>query len=257
MPVMELPVDSRTVLAEPFETNVWVRGAGPPLLFLHSQYGRKWTPFLETLSGSFTVYAPEVAGDESTLERLDDMLDLLTYVNDVVDALGLERAPVVGHSLGAAVAAELAAINQGFVERLVLLSPLGVWSDSDPVADLVGETPATRAGRLYVDPEGDDATEWLAGLMSRDRIYFRAMRGYSHWYWPLPDTGLRKRVHRISAPTLVIHGDADGLTTRRYAEEFAALIPNATVASVAGASHMLAEQPDEVARLSFEHLRQA
>src|SRR5262249_16572014 len=225
MTATETPIDSRTVLAEPFETNVWVRGDGPPLLFLHSQYGRRWTPLLEALSSSFTVYAPEVAGEESTLEQLDDMLDLLTYLNDVLDAVGLDRTPVVGHSLGAALAGELAAINPGRVESLVLLSPLGMWSDADPVADLVGGFPTTRAGRLYGDREGEDGAEWLAGLMSPDRVYFRAMRGYSHWYWPLPDAGLRKRAHRISAPTLVIHGEADGLTTERYVERFSALLP--------------------------------
>jgi pimeloyl-ACP methyl ester carboxylesterase len=185
------------------------------------------------------------------------MLDLLSYLNDVLDALGLERTPVVGHSLGAALAAELAAINPGRVDRLVLLSPLGIWSDTDPVADLVGEFPATRAERLYSDPQSDGAAEWLGGLMSPDRVYFRAMRAYSHWYWPFPEAGLRKRVHRVSAPTLVVHGDADGLTTARYAETFAGMIRGATVQSVAGAAHMLFEQPDAVARLTLGHLQQS
>ena len=257
MTVIESPAESRTVLAEPFETNVLVRGDGPPLLYLHSQYGLRWTPLLEALSASYTVYAPEVAGEESTLEHLDDMLDLLSYVNDVLDALDLGKTPVVGLSLGAALAAEIAAINPGRVERLVLLSPLGVWSDADPVADLVGEFPATRAARLYVDPESDAGAEWLAGLMNPDRVYFRAMRGYSHWYWPLSDAGLRKRAHRVKVPTLVVHGESDGLTTSRYAEDFATLIPGATVTSVAGASHMLAEQPDEVAKLTLAHLQQS
>jgi pimeloyl-ACP methyl ester carboxylesterase len=255
MTVMESPVESRTVLSEPFETKVMVRGEGPPLLYLHSQYGLRWTPYLEALSKSYTVYAPEVAGEEATLEHLDDMLDLMTYLNDVLDALGLGRTPVVGLSLGAALAAELAAINPERVERLVLLSPLGIWSDTDPVADLVGEFPNTRAERLYVDLEGEGATEWLGGLMSPDRVYFRAMRGYSHWYWPFPEAGLRKRVHRISAPTLVVHGDADGLTSARYAETFAGMINGATVQSVDGAAHMLSEQPDLVARHTLEHLQ--
>jgi pimeloyl-ACP methyl ester carboxylesterase len=257
MTVTESPVESRTVLSEPFETKVLVRGDGPPLLYLHSQYGLRWTPFLETLSKSYTVYAPEVAGEESALEHLDDMLDLLTYLNDVLDALGLERTPVVGHSLGAALAAELAAINPGRVERLVLLSPLGIHSETDPVADLIGELPTTRAERLYADPAGDGAAEWLAGLMSPDRVYFRAMRAYSHWYWPFPEAGLRKRAHRISAPTLVVHGDADGLTSARYAETLAGMIAGSKVQSVAGAAHMLFEQPDTVAQLTLDHIKQS
>jgi pimeloyl-ACP methyl ester carboxylesterase len=161
---------------------------------------------------------------------------------------------VVGHSLGAALAAELAALNPGRVDRMVLLSPLGIWSDTDPVADLIGELPTTRAGRLYADAEGDDAQAWLQGLMSPDRVYFKAMRAYSHWYWPLPEAGLRKRVHRVKAPTLVIHGDADGLTSARYADTLAGMIAGARVESIPGASHMLAEAHDRAAALTVAHL---
>ena len=245
---------TRTVLDGPFATQVIVRGEGPPVVYLHSQYGLRWTPFLDVLSSSFTVYAPQVAGEESTLERLDDMLDLLSYTNDVLDALELDSAHVVGLSLGAALAADLAAISPQRVQQLVLLSPLGIWSEEDPVADLVGEQPAVRAARLFHDVEGEPAQEWLQGLMSADRIYFRAMRGYAHWYWPLPDAGLAKRAHRIKAPTLVVHGDDDGLTTLGYAEQLAALIPDAMVTSVPAASHLLSEQQDEVAKLTVAHL---
>jgi pimeloyl-ACP methyl ester carboxylesterase len=257
MTALEDSVDTRTVLVEPFDTNVMVRGQGPPLVFLHSQYGLRWNDYLEALSRSFTVYAPEVAPHEVTLERLDDMLDLVSYMSDVLDALDIERAHVVGHSLGAALAAELAAISPARVDRLVLLSPLGIWSDNDPVADLVGEYPATRATRLFVEPEGPAATEWLAGLISKDRVYLKAMRAYAHWYWPLPEAGLRKRVHRIKSPALVLHGDADGLTSQRYAETLASMVPGASFATVAGASHMLAEQAEEAARLTVAHLQQS
>ncbi|HRE00780.1 MAG TPA: alpha/beta hydrolase [Ilumatobacteraceae bacterium] len=255
MTAVDTPTDTRTVLAEPFQTDVIVKGTGPALVYLHSQYGLRWNDYLEQLSQSFTVYAPQVAGEEATLERLDDMLDLLTYLNDVLDALGLGSTAVVGHSLGGALAAELAAINPNRVSSLVLLSPLGIWSDADPTPDIIGETPADRAARLFVDPASDAGQEWVAGLMSTDRVYFKGMRGYTHWYWPLNEAGLRKRAHRVVAPTLVVHGAADGLTTQRYAETLAAMLPNATVAPVADASHMLSEKASEVAALTIAHLQ--
>lgn len=246
---------TRTVLAAPFNTNVIVRGSGPNLVFLHSQYGLRWNAYLEELSKSFTVYAPEVAAEESALEKLDDMLDLMSYCSDVLDALGIDHAHFVGLSLGAALAVDLAAINPGRVDKLVLLSPLGIWSDNDPVADIIGEFPATRAARLYADPDSEAAQEWLAGLISKDRVYYKAMRGYTHWYWPLNEAGMRKRAHRISAPTLVVHGDKDGLTSARYTQTVAELIPGATVKTVAGASHMLSENPAELAALTIAHLQ--
>jgi len=123
MTALEQSIDTRTVLEEPFDTEVIVRGNGPAVLFLHSQYGLRWNPYLEALSQRFTVYAPEVAATEGALEKMDDMLDLLTYLSDVVDALGLDRMHVVGHSLGAALAADFAAISPNRVDHLVLLSP--------------------------------------------------------------------------------------------------------------------------------------
>jgi pimeloyl-ACP methyl ester carboxylesterase len=68
--------------------------------------------------------------------------------------------------------------------------------------------------------------------------------------WPIPDRGLRKRIHRISAPTLVIWGQEDGLTKPVYAEDFRKLIPGARVEMVANAAHMAPlEQPEAIAKL--------
>ena len=248
-------VDIRRVLSGPEETQVMVRGSGDPLLFLHHQYGWQWNPLLEELSQSFTVYAPEMAADEDHLAKMDDVLDFLTYLNDVIDALGLSSAHVVGQSLGAALAAELGALNHERVRRLALLSPLGIWVDTEPVADLIGEGIDKRKARLFSDPEGESATRWTASLVDPNRVYYKAMRAYTHFYWPLPDAGLRKRAHRIVAPTLIVRGADDGLISAGYAKEFASLLPNATVSSLAHCGHLLEEAPDEAAKLVTKHLQ--
>jgi pimeloyl-ACP methyl ester carboxylesterase len=67
--------------------------------------------------------------------------------------------------------------------------------------------------------------------------------------WPLPDKGLRKRIHRVSAPTLVLWGKQDQLTPAPYAHEFARLIKGAKVELIDKASHMLPiEQPAAAAK---------
>jgi pimeloyl-ACP methyl ester carboxylesterase len=74
--------------------------------------------------------------------------------------------------------------------------------------------------------------------------------------WPIPDKGLRKRAHRIAAPTLLIWGKQDGLTKPIYAEEFKALIPNAKIEMVDKAAHMTPlEQPAVVAKLLRDFLK--
>jgi pimeloyl-ACP methyl ester carboxylesterase len=76
------------------------------------------------------------------------------------------------------------------------------------------------------------------------------------YIWPIPDKGLRKRAHRIAAPTLIIWGKQDGLTKPIYAEEFRKLIPNSRVEMVDKAAHMTPlEQPVVVAKLLRDFLK--
>jgi pimeloyl-ACP methyl ester carboxylesterase len=68
--------------------------------------------------------------------------------------------------------------------------------------------------------------------------------------WPLPDKGLRKRIHRVAAPTLIIWGKQDSLVPPIYAEEFKTLIPHARVEMIDKAGHMAPlEQPAMIAQL--------
>jgi len=67
--------------------------------------------------------------------------------------------------------------------------------------------------------------------------------------WPIPDKGLKKRIHRIAAPTLLVWGEHDRLVPRAYAKEFAGRIADTRLEVVAGAGHAPhLEQPDATAR---------
>ena len=58
------------------------------------------------------------------------------------------------------------------------------------------------------------------------------------FWWPIPDRGLSKRIHRVTAPTLVIWGEKDGLIDPAYAGDFARLIKNARAEVLPGAAHV-------------------
>ena len=57
--------------------------------------------------------------------------------------------------------------------------------------------------------------------------------------WPIPDKGLKKRLHRIKAPTLILWGEQDKLTPPAYGPLFQSKIAKAQLATVKGAGHML------------------
>jgi pimeloyl-ACP methyl ester carboxylesterase len=63
--------------------------------------------------------------------------------------------------------------------------------------------------------------------------------------WPIPDRGLRNRLHRIRAPTLVVWGESDRLISPVYAADFAESIPDSRVELVSEAGHVVQwEQPE-------------
>ena len=116
-----------------FETKLRTDGSGAPLLFLHGAGGlRGWDAFLAELAKDFTVYAPAHPGFETStgIEHIDDMLDMVVYYNDLLDALHLESVHVIGHSMGGMLAARFAMLYPDKITKLVL--------DGTPIADALG-----------------------------------------------------------------------------------------------------------------------
>ena len=74
--------------------------------------------------------------------------------------------------------------------------------------------------------------------------------------WPIPDKGLKRRIHRIKARTLIIWGEADGLVPPSYAEDFQSKIADAKVAILSECAHVpMIEKPEEFVSLVTEFLK--
>jgi pimeloyl-ACP methyl ester carboxylesterase len=74
--------------------------------------------------------------------------------------------------------------------------------------------------------------------------------------WPIPDKGLKKRLHRIQAPTLIVWGQEDGIVSPVYAQEFASRISGARTEVVGEAAHVPhLEQLGEVSTLVEDFLK--
>jgi pimeloyl-ACP methyl ester carboxylesterase len=242
--------------------HVKVAGNGPALVYLHSGYGLVWDESLDLLAKDFTVYAPEHPGtsdgDPDAIKPLDDVWDLVLYYYELFDKLGLEAPAVVGHSFGGMVAAEIAANNPRRVSRLALINPLGLWRDDNPIKNYMVTPQAALDKLMFADPHNPIRKHVSINMEDPDSIIriTWALGCTGKFIWPIPDKGLRKRAHRISAPTLIIWGKQDGLTKPVYADEFKSLIPNSRVELVDGAAHMTPlEQPAKVAKLLVDFLK--
>jgi pimeloyl-ACP methyl ester carboxylesterase len=232
---------------------VYQGGEGPPLLWLHGIGGiEPARPLVERLAKRHTVLAPLSPGfsDLAELAEIDDMHDLAIYYDDLLDALELDEVAVAGHSFGAMVAAELAAHYPKRVTQLVLISPFGLWNDAYPVVDLFAYTPAQMPELLYANPANAPATVSANGEevdVEALVAVAQSMTTVAKFMWPIPDRGLARRLRRISAPTLVVFGEADAFVPPRYADDFVSAIAGSSSQPISGAGHMApAEDPDAV-----------
>jgi pimeloyl-ACP methyl ester carboxylesterase len=247
------------------ETGVETSGGGPPLVFLHGPWGLRDRNWLDCLASAHQIYAPRhpgtTPGDSDGIHQLNDWLDLVVYYGELFDRLGLDAAALVGHSFGGMLACELAAAMANRVQKLVLIAPLGLWRDDLPVRNWMILPEDQRRPTLFADPAGPAAERFFEvpgdpptrAEAQADFIWSQACTG--KFVWPIPDKGLKRRIHRVAAPTLVIWGKTDAVIAPAYAQEFAERIAGARVALVDNAGHLPhLERPDEVTRLVREFL---
>lgn len=249
---------SRTVTLwdPPITAKIFETGEGDPVLFLHSGSGiTSSDPLVSALASSRKVIAPRHPGfvDPEELNELRDVHDLALYHDELLDELGLGSVPVVGHSFGGMVAAELAAHYPKRVSKLVLVAPLGLWNDDYPVTDFFTAFPFGMADLMWHDSTSPEAVAAMAAMAQGDEeeesksddpltaLMLRVLPGLvtlGKYIWPLPDRGLVRRLRRISAPTLVVWGEKDKLAPSRYADDFVAKIGNAKAEFIPDAGHM-------------------
>jgi pimeloyl-ACP methyl ester carboxylesterase len=250
------------------QTDVDVRGSGPPLIYLHGPWGLPPdSPFLDELAQRHTVYAPKhpgtSAGDPEAIHRLDSLHDLVVYYAELFDALQLESAPLVGHSFGGMLACEIAAIEPSRVSRLVLIDPVGLWRDDRPVKNWMILSDQERRSALFADPAGEaagrffDVPEEPTARVETLASFTWSQACTGKFVWPLADKGLAKRIHRVRSPTLLIWGNQDGVISSDYADEFAKRIAGARVERIDNAAHQVhLEQSATVARLVSDFARE-
>jgi pimeloyl-ACP methyl ester carboxylesterase len=256
MPARERSV---TVWQSRVPFRVRVAGQGPSVVFFDGPWGLTWGPFLETLAQRFTVYAPEHPGTSAdnpeAVQQIDTLWDLVLCYDELLDQLGVTEARLVGHSFGAMVACEVAAHRPARVPRLALLDPIGLWRDDAPVVNWMLLNPQELPQHVFSEPESAAARtlfsipeEAEAAALARTRLIW-AMGATGKFIWPIPDKGLKKRIHRIAAiPSLLVWGQDDRLVPLAYKDEFAKRLAQTRVEIVKNAGHAPhLEQPDAVA----------
>jgi pimeloyl-ACP methyl ester carboxylesterase len=215
-----------------------VAGSGDPVVLIHGLAGsrRWWSPLLPAFGAQRRVFALDLPRPS----RAAPPSSWSTWLARWFDAAALERADVVGHSLGGIVAAEFATAYPERIRRLVLVAPAGIpcgrglVGRAMPLAgalvDLGASLPmvvgdAVRAGPLAV-------LRAATFVLTRD---------------------LRREVGGVQAPTLLLWGDRDRLVPLHVADEWARVLRASRVVYVPCGHVPMLEAPERVAAevLSF------
>jgi len=226
-------------------TRIMRGGEGPPLLYLHgADGGGEWHPFMDRLSRRFEVIAPEMPGfgRTDTPDWFETIHDVAYFTLDLLDALDLRGAQVVGASLGGWIAAEAAVRSTERMAGLTLIGPSGLHVRGVPRPDvfLLTLEEATRA--LYHDQRLADAAlaqpeEEGEALDRRLKNRFAAAR--LTWAPRGFDPHLEKWLHRIRIPALVVWGAQDALLPAgAYAARWAGLLPRAELRTIEDCGHL-------------------
>lgn len=239
------PEIARSIVAAGIKTNYHDLGDGFPVLMLHGSgpgvsAWANWRLVMPSLAEHARVIAPDMAGFGYTERRPDLRYDMDTWVAQAVgmlDALGIERADLVGNSFGGGLALQMAIRHPHRIRRLVLMGSVGVRFDITPALDAVwGYTPSIEAMRGLLDLFAWDrslANDDLAKLRYEASIRpgfqesFAAMFPAPRQRWVNAMASSVEDIKSLPHETLVIHGREDKVIPLDTSLTLAQWIPNA------------------------------
>jgi len=191
--------------------------------------------------------------DDPRLYTLDVQVECVTAA---MDALGIDRSVLVGHSMGGPICARAAVLAPERVEGLALLAPVGFGTEWE-LRFLRAITPRMVAPALsYI------ASRWMVSLVlqsvygslyrptARDVDEYWApsqFHGFAEAMWDLLhcfewSAGTDRGFGGISVPTVIMDGALDNLVVRRWVRRYAEVVPNATFSTIDGCGHVVPEE---------------
>jgi pimeloyl-ACP methyl ester carboxylesterase len=252
-----------------------VAGEGPPVVLIHGMVNasRHWAAVAERLASRHLVIAPDLIGHgDSATPRGDYSLGAhASVIRDLLSALGIERATIVGHSLGGGIAMVFFWQVPERVERLALVSSGGLGHEVSPLLRSAALPGASALISLAGHRRVTDGLDRAGGaLRDRGSSLGVQLQAIARALRPLGSTGAREAFvqtlravidrhgQRVSAtdrlyllrdlPTLIAWGDRDRTIPVQHGLAAQRAIPGSRFVTIPGAAHFPhLERPDELA----------
>ena len=199
-----------------------VFGRGPALILIHGWLGswRYWIPTMQQLSAKYRTYALDLwgFGDSGKRPQFYSFEHQVELVNEFTHALGITKAAVVGHALGAAVAVRFATKHADLTARLMTVS-LPLVGNSELSQRVTNTPPSSWVERLIDNSRPDyQAIDTEAAKADPEalRVSAEILSGID---W-------RPELGKLKVPTLIVHGERDPLVEVPPDEHFELLNNN-------------------------------
>jgi pimeloyl-ACP methyl ester carboxylesterase len=228
-----------------------VEGEGKDLVLAHGLGGlfHSWSAFMPLLTRTHRVFEvgfPEFDSDTTHARGGNSVEDWADDLARVFDHAKIERAAVVGNSLGGQVAVTFTSRDLARVPALVLLGSSGIGEQREGYTLFRGDAVRRLIKRLELDVvrailrtvfAADEHFEHELPLIAErlsDRRYKLGLLGTAR---RVRDATVLDLLPRITSPTLMVYGDADQIVPLRFAEAAAPLLPHGELVVFANTGH--------------------
>ena len=239
------PEIGASVLANGITTNYLEAGDGEPVVLIHgsgpgvSAYAN-WRLTIPTLATRLRVLAPDMVGFGFTQRPASMDYNLKTWSDQLVgflDALGIERASLVGNSFGGAIALQVASQHPERVNRLTLMGAVGVpFPITEGLDEVWGYEPSVEAMRKIMDYFAF-SRELITDELAEVRYRASVAPGFHESYSAMFPAPRQRWVDAMATPeediaslgqrTLIVHGREDRVIPLANSYRLLELIPKA------------------------------
>ena len=238
------------------------RGSGKPMVLLHGfpLDHHLWDEVVPLLEDQFDLVLPDLRGfgGSSTVDSFYSMEDYASDVAALLDHLNIQKAAIVGHSMGGYVALAFARLypervrGLGLVSSQVLADPPerkeGRYKSAAEVADKgIASVVETMAPKFTSNPR---LQEYARNSMEKQPpgAYIGALKAMAERVDSTP------LLASIDFPVVIVHGNADNLVPIDRAREVKSAVPDARLVEVSGAGHMPMMENAEKTAQALKHL---
>ena len=239
-------IERHTVVVDGAKLHFRRAGSGEPVILIHglSASSRWWSRNIDALAERFEVFVIDLLGfGGSRGTRPFVLTESAELLARWMGTIGIERAHIVGHSMGGYIAAQLAAEHPERVTRLVLVD---------------AAVPLPREGRLqhaaHLGREMRYTPPRFLHLLATDAILAGPRTIWSAAN-QIISADLEADLEKITAPVLIVWGERDPLIPPSIGNRLAELIPGAQHVTIANCGHKpMLERPDEFNAVVIEFL---